>query len=380
MPDGTAAGGGIPGPTLERHTVVALARPLSGELTTSATVDAIAKTAMSANLINPTPHLTSRTREKSRARSVHYRPCVRPFRFATSVTRGRTAEHWREVARRAEGLGYDTLLMPDHITDQLAPVPALAAAAAATTTLRIGSFVFDNDYRNPVMLAKEATTLDLLSDGRLEFGIGAGWNTSDYRQLGITYDPAGRRVDRMEEALTLIKRLWTEEKVTHAGAHYRVQDATVLPRPTQKPHPPVMIGGGGPRMLRIAAREAQIVALAPAVNARGGPKLETITMGSLEKRVAVLRGSDRFSDLELNVIVFDAGVTDRPRSLLDALATRLKAAFTTVVGTPFFLYGSHGALVDDLLRLRERAGVSYIALPGTVMRQFAPIVAELRGR
>src|SRR5947207_13944692 len=135
------------------------------------------------------------------------------------VTRGRSAEHWREVARRAEGLGYDTLLMPDHITDQLAPMPALAAVAAATTTLRVGSFVFDNDYRNPVMLAKEATTLDLLSDGRLEFGIGAGWNKRDYTQLGIPYDTAKVRVDRMEEAVALVKRIWTAHKVTHGGPH-----------------------------------------------------------------------------------------------------------------------------------------------------------------
>src|ERR671937_1819287 len=249
---------------------------------------------------------------------------MRPFRFAAMAERGRSAEHWREVARRAEGLGYDTLLMPDHITDQLAPVPALAAAAAATKTLRIGSFVFDNDYRDPVMLAKEATTLDLLSDGRLEFGLGAGWNRSDYRQLGITYDPPKVRVDRMEEALALIKRLWTERNVTHRGAYYKVADATVLPRPTQRPHPPVMIGGGGPRMLGIAAREAQIVALAPAVNARGGPKLETVTTGSVEKRVAMLRRSPRFAELELNVIVFDAQVTDARQSLLAPLAARLK--------------------------------------------------------
>jgi probable F420-dependent oxidoreductase len=296
------------------------------------------------------------------------------------ASRGRTAEHWREIARRAEALGYDTLLMPDHITDQLAPIPAIAAAAAGTTTLRVGSFVFDNDYRNPVMLAKEATTLDLLSDGRLEFGLGAGWNTRDYRQLGIPYEPAKTRVDRLEEALHLIKRLWTEENVTHKGAHYRVREATVLPRPVQRPHPPVMIGGGGPRMLRIAAREAQIVALAPAVNARGGPKVETVTIGSVEKRVAMLRRSPRFAELELNVIVFDAQVTDARQSLLAALAARLKAAVTTVVETPFFLYGSRAALTEDLLAMRERTGVSYVALPGTVMRQFAPIVAELRGK
>src|SRR5438046_6732476 len=144
--------------------------------------------------------------------------------------RGRNAEHWREVARRAEGLGYDTLLMPDHITDQLAPLAALTAIADATTTLRVGSFVFANDYRNPVMLAKEATTLDLLSGGRLEFGIGAGWSRRDYQQLGTPYDTAKVRVDRMEEAVALIRRLWTEEKVTHGGPYYRVRDAPGLPR------------------------------------------------------------------------------------------------------------------------------------------------------
>src|SRR5437868_3001107 len=201
---------------------------------------------------------------------------MRPFRFATMVSRARSAEHWREFARRAEALGYDSLLMPDHITDQLAPMPALAAVAAATTTLRVGSFVFDNDYRNPVMLAKEATTLDLLSGGRLEFGIGAGWNKRDYQQLGMPYDTAKVRVDRMEEAVALIKRLWTEEKVTHEGPHYRVRDAMVRPRPTQRPPPPLMIGANGPRMLRIAAREAQIVALVPALDPIGMSTLRSL--------------------------------------------------------------------------------------------------------
>jgi probable F420-dependent oxidoreductase len=294
--------------------------------------------------------------------------------------RGRSAAHWREVAQRAEALGYDTLLMPDHITDQLAPVAALTAAADATATLRVGSFVFDNDYRNPVMLAKEATTLDLLSGGRLEFGIGAGWNTRDYRQLGIPYDTPKIRVDRMEEAIALMKRLWTEEKVTHDGAYYRVREATVLPRPTQQPHPPVMIGGGGPRMLRIAAREAQIVALAPGINARGGPNLRTVTTGSVEKRIATLRRSPRFSELELNVIVFDAQVTDAARSIVDALTARLKAAVTAVVDTPFFMYGSRASLAEDLLARRDRLGISYIALPGRAMRAFGPVVASLRGK
>jgi len=296
------------------------------------------------------------------------------------VSRGRSAEHWREIARRAEALGYDTLLMPDHITDQLAPVAALTAAADATTTLRVGSFVFDNDYRNPVMLAKEATTLDLLSDGRLEFGIGAGWSRRDYQQLGILYDTPKVRVDRMEEAVVLMKRLWTEEKVTHEGSHYRVRDATVLPKPTQRPHPPLMIGASGPRMLRIAAREAQIVAFVPSLNRLGVSTLRSLMTGSVEKRIALLRRAPRFAEIELNVIVFDAAVIDRARSIVDGLTARLKSAVTAVAESPFVLYGSTSSVIEDLLRQRERLGISYIALPGRAMRAFGPVIAALRGK
>src|SRR5256712_4731223 len=305
---------------------------------------------------------------------------MRPFRFAAMAERGRSAEHWREVAQRAEALGYDTHLMPDHITSQLAPVAALAAAAAATNTLRIGSFVFDNDYRNPVMLAREATTLDLLSSGRLEFGLGAGWNTRDYEQLGIAYDAPKVRVDRMEEALGLIKRLWTEENVTHQGTYYQVRNAVVLPKPTQRPHPPVMIGGGGPRMLRIAAREAQIVAIAPTLGSTGRPKLGTGTVGSVAERIATLRREPRFAELELHVIVFDAQGTEAAQSIVEGLAAHIKSAATTIVDTPFFMYGSRASLVEDLLARRERLGISYIALPGGAMKAFAPVVADLRGK
>jgi probable F420-dependent oxidoreductase len=305
---------------------------------------------------------------------------MRPFRFAATVERGRSAAHWSEVARRAEALGYDILLMPDHITDQLAPIPALTAAAEATTTLRVGSFVFANDYRNPVLLAREAATLDLLSGGRLEFGIGAGWKTSDYEQLGIPYDPPKTRVDRMEEAVGLVKRLWTEEKVTHEGAHYRLREATVLPRPLQRPHPPVLIGGGGPRILRIAAREAQIVALLPPVDARGRHRFRSITVGWVAERVARLRRAKRFAELELNVIVLDAQLTDARQPLLAAIAARLKSTVTAIVATPFFMYGSRASLVEDLLERRASLGISYIALPGRAMRAFAPVVAELRGK
>src|SRR5256886_105465 len=259
-------------------------------------------------------------------------------------------------------------------------IAALTAAAEATPTLRVGSFVFANDYRNLVLLWREAGTLDFLSGGRFEFGIGAGWKTSDYDQLGIPYDPPKTRVDRMEEAVVLIKRLWTEEHVSHQGAAYRVHDATVLPRPIQRPHPPVMIGGGGPRILRIAAREAQIVSLLPPVDARGRRHIRSMTLASLAERVARLRRAKRFAELELNVIVTDAQVTDARQPLLAAVAAHLKSAVTAIVATPFFLYGSRASLVEDLLERRARLGISYIALPGGAMRAFAPVVAELRGK
>jgi probable F420-dependent oxidoreductase len=296
------------------------------------------------------------------------------------VSRGRSAEDWGEKARRAEALGYDTLLMPDHITTQFAPIPALTAAAAATTTLRVGSFVFANDYRNPVVLAREAATLDLLSGGRLEFGIGAGWNRHDYRQLGLAYDRPKTRVDRMLEAVRLIKRLWTEDQVTHEGSHYRVTGAMILPRPVQRPHPPVMIGGGGPRMLRIAAREAQILAILPIVDPRGRHRLRTITLGSVADRVRQIRGMKRFPELELNVIVVDAQVTDARQSLLRAAAARLKSSLTAIVKTPFLMYGSKASLIEDLIERRERMGISYIAIPYTAIEAFAPVVASLRGK
>jgi probable F420-dependent oxidoreductase len=184
---------------------------------------------------------------------------VRTFRFGVQEHRAPSAKAWKEKAREVESLGYATLYLPDHFTDQVGPIAALMAAADATTTLRVGSLVFDNDYRHPVVLAKEAATLDLLSEGRLDLGLGAGWMASDYEQAGIPFDSAGTRISRMEEALTIIKGLFTGEPFTFAGEHYRLTSMEGSPRPVQRPHPPILLGGGGRRMLRIAAREADIV-------------------------------------------------------------------------------------------------------------------------
>ena len=305
----------------------------------------------------------------------------RPFRFAVTARWAGSGSHWRDVARRAEDLGYDVLLVTDHMGPQLAPIPALMAAADATTRLRVGSFVFANDYRNPVMLAKEVATIDALSGGRVEIGIGAGWNVGDYRELGIAYDAPAVRVSRLEESVVLLKRLLSEESVDHKGPHYSVRGARILPRPVQQPHPPLMIGGGGPRVLRLAARQADIVTFAPQVNASGRPRLDALTEKALTERVVRFRGAagERAEGIELNVFVFDAAVTDRARSLMSAVSGYLRRAANGLVRSPFVLYGSRASLRDLLIERRERLGLSYISVPGNAMREFAPIVAELRG-
>jgi probable F420-dependent oxidoreductase len=307
-------------------------------------------------------------------------PSIKPFRFAVTATRAESGDAWRAKARRIEELGYDTLLLTDHITQQLAPIPAMAAALEATTRLRVGSYVFANDYRNPVMLAKEIATLDVLSGGRVEFGLGAGWYQRDYDMLGLPYDPPGKRVSRMIEAVGLIDRLFIEDSVDASGEFYTVHGATVLPKPVQRPRPPLMIGAGGPRMLRFAARHADILALNPRFDANAQPVISDLTRGETERKLTRLRAEagERLDRVELNIFIVDAGVTDEPRSLFDALATRLKGAAAQVVDSPFFLYGSHADLKRQLLARRERLGITYFGLPEKAMEPFAPLVRELR--
>ena len=288
---------------------------------------------------------------------------------------------WRAQVRRIEELGYNTLLITDHITSQLAPLPAMAAALEATTRLRAGSYVFSNDYRNPVMLAKEVATLDVLSGGRVDFGIGAGWNVRDYEMLGMPYDPPATRVPRMMEAVRLIDRLFAEETVDWSGRYYTVRGAKVLPKTVQRPRPPLMIGAGGPQMLRFAARHADIVVLNPQFNADGRPMLSELTDAAARRKIDVLRteAGARLDLLEISIYVADAGVTDKPRSLLDAAAMRLKGTAAQVVDSPFFLYGSVAELKRTLLERRERFGLSYVVIPAKHFEPFAPVVRELRG-
>ena len=308
---------------------------------------------------------------------------MRRFRFAVHTGRLVPPDDWGAFARRVEELGYDALYLTDHLGDQLSPIAALAAAAMATTRLRLGSYVFANDFRHPLVLAREAATIDRLSGGRLELGLGAGWMRSDYRQLGLPYDAPGRRIDRLEEAIGIVRRLLSGETVTHHGPSYRLERASVGTLPVQRPHPPLMVGGGGRRLLRLAAREAQIVALAPQMTASGRPMLRLGTDAALEERVAVVRraAGSRFEDLELNAFVADAAVVGGAGTVASSLTALVKAAGPALVGgSPYVLYGTVTQLREGILRRRERTGLSAYGIPALAMEAFAPVAAQLRGR
>ena len=306
---------------------------------------------------------------------------MRPFRFAVYAFSAPSGEAWAAFARRAEELGYDTLLVPDHLSRQLSPIAALSAAAAVTSRLRIGPYVFANDFRHPLVMAREAATLDLLSGGRLELGLGAGWRRSDYRQLGYAYAEPGRRVDRLVEALGIVKRLLAGESVTHRGEHYTLEGARLEPVPVQRPVP-VHIGAGGPRMLRLAAREADIVGLIPQFTRSGIPRLTDATEGALARKVALLRSAagDRFSALELSVYCADAGMVGSGHSVAGSAGSALKRALVAPVGSPYLLYGTLGALRDRLEQRREALGISHYAIPHHALESMAPLVGSLAGR
>ena len=285
------------------------------------------------------------------------------------------------MAQRAEALGYDILTMPDHLTDQLAPVPALAAAAAATTRLRIGTFVLANDYRHPLLMAREAATLQHLSGGRFELGLGAGWMRSDYRQLGMPYDRPGVRIDRLVETIEITRRLFAGETVDHPGPHYPLDGARIEPPPD--PPPPLMIGGGGPRVLRLAGRHAAIVGLLAQFDRNGRPMLRQGTEAATKQKIATLQraAGSRFEALELNVLVVDAGLAGGERPLARSALALLKGAGADLVGgSPYVLSGTVERLRDTLLRRRERLGISYYIWSSRRMETMAPLVEALAGR
>ncbi|MBV1894350.1 MAG: TIGR03621 family F420-dependent LLM class oxidoreductase [Ilumatobacteraceae bacterium] len=309
---------------------------------------------------------------------------IKPFRFGVQLPSPGDARSWVEQARRIETLGYDIATMPDHFDGQLAPVPALQSVLDATTTLRAGALVFDNDYKHPVVLAKELATMDVLSEGRVEIGLGAGWMTSDYEQSGIQHDRAGIRIDRFVEGLAVIRGAMAPGPFSFEGDHYKISDYDGLPKPVQKPQPPIIIGGGGRRVLSIAAREADIVGVNGTLHAGviGAEAIATMTNAAVTEKVQIVAeaAASRINDIELHIRTFFVSVTHDRDTQLGEMAQLIQVDESELAASPFALIGSPAKIAEDLTARREQFGFSYITVGAEELDSFAPVVAELAGQ
>jgi probable F420-dependent oxidoreductase len=305
------------------------------------------------------------------------------FRFALQASRAASPRAWRELARRSEDLGYSTLYVPDHLDDQWAPLLALAVAAEATSTLRVGTLVLDNDFRHPVVLAKEAATLDVITDGRFEFGLGAGWANADYDMSGIPMDPGGVRVARLAESIEIMRAMWTDGSATFAGTHYRVTSALGTPAPVTPGGPPLVIGGGSRRILELAGRVADVVSIVPSL-AAGVVGAETAAQAVAEKyadRVRWVRDAagDRADDLELQCWTAAVAVVPDADTVSENLASAFGLTPDQLRAAPVALIGPVEGIVDTLRKRREEYGFSYIVVHEGEMDALAPVIAELAG-
>ncbi len=306
-----------------------------------------------------------------------------PFRFGIQLTAPAPGTSWADTARRLEDSGWSTLVMPDHFEDQLAVGPALAVAAEATTTLRLGALVFGNDYRHPAVLAKEMATLDVLSDGRMELGIGAGWMRTDYEKAGLVYDRPGVRIDRMLESLEIIRGLFADGPVDFDGEHYTITGMEGLPKPVQSP-PPLLIGGGGKRVLGIAGRQADIVGVTANLKAGeiGPDALADTTVDRFDEKLEWVRAAagDRFADIELQVLVMSTQLTDDRAAALEGMASLFGITPDAAAAMPMLLIGSADEIAETLHERRERWGFSYIVVQDHAsIEALAPVVARLSG-
>ncbi|MGA9278757.1 TIGR03621 family F420-dependent LLM class oxidoreductase [Ilumatobacter sp.] len=308
---------------------------------------------------------------------------ARPFRFGVMAAKARSSKGWIDTAKKAEDLGYSTLLMPDHFGDQLSPVPALATAAAVTETLRVGTLVFANDFRHPALLAKETSTLDLLSDGRLEVGVGAGWMTEDYTWTGVTHDRPGVRIDRMIEAIEVLRGLWGDEAFSFDGEHYTITEMNGHPKPAQSGGPPIVVGGGGKRVLSTAARLADIVGVNPNVGeGKVGPEaIASMSADATDEKMGWVRDAagDRFDDIEISILKFVTIVTDDREDVAGKVGGAMGMDAETLLASPHTIVGSAEQIADELIAQREQWQGSYVTVQSDALEAFAPVVAALAG-
>lgn len=292
----------------------------------------------------------------------------RPFRFGLQTFGASSKQEWCDHARRAEDAGFDTILVADHVADGvLSPIAALTVMADATTRLRVGTLVLNNDFRHPSLLAREAATLDLLSDGRLELGLGAGHSAPEYTEIGCTFDPPSVRVDRLDESVRLIRRLFAGETVTIAGEHYDVRDHRLFPHR----RPALLVGGNGDRVLRLAAREADIVGFTGLGRTRPDSQQHETewTDDQIDRKVALVRetAAGRIEQVELNALVQYTEITDERRDVAERLAQHIGGDPDDMLTAPFMLIGSLDEIVGQVERARDRWGITYF-----VTREFEP--------
>ena len=309
---------------------------------------------------------------------------MKTYRFGVNVGPSRSRAEWAQKARKLEDLGYSTLTVPDHLSGFFAPMPALISAAEATKNLRVGTNVLNNDFRHPVLVAREAATVDLLTEGRFELGLGAGHMQSEYNQAGLSFDAGRIRVERLSEAVTLIKRLLSGEQVTLAGRYYSVTGHTIYPLPVQRPHPPILVGGNGLSLLTLAAREADIVGLS-GITFRGGgaaPDISGWRVSEIDRRTRLIRdvSGDRYEGLELSALVQRVVVTNDRRKAAEDLASRwMQLSPEEVLESPYVLIGTVDEIIEDIQARRERWGISYYTIFEAYVDAFAPVVARLAG-
>jgi probable F420-dependent oxidoreductase len=316
-----------------------------------------------------------------------------PFRFAVQAANAASAREWRTVATKVEDLGYSTLFLADHYLgpgpaqrqahtprQDLAPIAALGVAAAVTSAIRIGCRVFCIDYHVPAVLAKEAATLDLLSDGRLEFGLGAGWSDGEYRAMGLEFGPPGQRLTKLAEVVGLVKAHCTGDEIACRGEFVDVQGYVGTPLPVQRPHPPIMLGGARERMLSYAGREADIVSISNvafvARNEAGMTPLE-----EAGRRVGFVRAAagERFERLDVESSPYFTAVTDDPESALSDISRTTGIAVEVLRDHPNVLVGSVDTMVDTLQTRREALGINYVTVQQNGIDEFAPVVARMTG-
>jgi probable F420-dependent oxidoreductase len=294
-----------------------------------------------------------------------------------------TGRAWTESARQAEADGYGVISLADHLGEQFGPLTALAAAAAVTDSVRLSMFVLANDLRHPAVLAKEIATLDVISAGRVELGIGAGWNASEYGAMGIPFDPPATRIQRLDESVNLLKGLLTGRATTFPGRHYRTLDLEVRPVPVQA-RIPFVLGGGGRRMLALAVRQADTVSVSTDNRARtsAGALSDSIGWRTVAKQIDWVRDAagPRFEDLEINFRVLAVAVTEDREAAAHQLSSQFGASPDVILGSPFLFIGSRQEIEDQVYRAREDLGVSYYTISQRHAEMAAPLVATLTGR